>query len=219
MDTDLMNALGAVMGLKVSMVNATFDTIIPGLTGGKYDVGASSFTDTKAREQVVDFVDYFISGESFFTKSSGGTTVSGLADLCGLSVSVESGTTEESDAKAQSGKCTKAGHKAVNVLVYPTQTAANLALSSGRAQISMADSQVAAYQVKKAGGAFKITGQTYGVAPYGLALPKAGGLDKAVLAALKVLMSDGKYMSILDKWGIASGAIPAAEVKINGATS
>ena len=45
-------------------MNATFDTIIPGLQSGKYDVGMSSFTDTKAREKQVNFVDYFSAGTS-----------------------------------------------------------------------------------------------------------------------------------------------------------
>ena len=53
MDPDLVQALAAVMGLKANVVNATFDTIIPGLQAGKYDMGASSFTDTKARQKVV----------------------------------------------------------------------------------------------------------------------------------------------------------------------
>lgn len=219
MDADMTKALAAVMGLKTNVVNATFDTIIPGLASGKYDLGASSFTDTKAREKVVNFVDYFNAGTSFFTKSSGGVSVTGLADLCGKSVSVESGTTEETDAKAQSVKCKTAGKAAVNVLVYPTQTAANVALSSDRAQLSMADSPVAAYQVKQAHGTFKLVGQTYGTAPYGLAFPKSSSLDKAALAALKVLMTNGTYTKILTHWGIQSGALPASEVKINGATS
>jgi polar amino acid transport system substrate-binding protein len=219
MDADLSKALAAVMGLKANVVNATFDTIIPGLASGKYDVGASSFTDTKAREKVVNFVDYFLAGTSFFTKSSGGTSVSGLADLCGKTVSVESGTTEETDAQGQSTKCAKAGKPKVTVMVYPTQSAANLALSSGRVQLSMADSPVAAYQVKQSNGIFKITGQAYGTAPYGLAIPKNSGLAPAVLAALQTLIKNGTYMSILTKWGIADGAIPTSMVKINGATS
>jgi len=218
MDADLSHALASVMGLKANVVNATFDTIIPGLAAGKYDMGASSFTDTKAREKVVDFVDYFSAGTSFFTKSSGGVSVTGLADLCGKSVSVESGTTQEADAKGQSVKCKAAGKPAVNVLVFPTQTAANLALSSGRVQLSMADSPVADYQVKQSNGTFKLVGQSYGTAPYGLALPKSANTAPAVLAALKVLESDGTYMSILSKWGIQGGAIPASEMKINGAT-
>ena len=219
MDPDLVQALAGLMGLKANVVNATFDTIIPGLQAAKYDMGASSFTDTKARQKVVTFVDYFLAGTSFFTKASGGTSVSGLADLCGKSVSVESGTTEETDAQGQSKKCTSAGKPKVNVLVFPTQTAANLALSSGRAQVSMADSPVAAYQVKQSNGAFKITGQTYGTAPYGLALPKTSGLAPAVLAAMKVLVANGTYTQILTKWGIQNGAIPASQVKINGGTS
>ncbi len=219
MDADLSEDLAAVMGLKASVVNATFDTIIPGLSSGKYDMGASSFTDTKAREKVVNFVDYFVAGTSFFTKSSGGTSVTGLSGLCGKTVSVESGTTEETDAQGQSTKCKAAGKPAVSVLVFPTQTAANLALSSGRAELSMADSPVAAYQVKQSNGQFKLVGPTYGTAPYGLAIPKSSGLAPAVLAALKVVMKNGTYASILSKWGIESGAIPASEVKINGATS
>ncbi len=217
MDADLSNALAQVMGLKANIVNATFDTIIPGLQAGKYDMGASSFTDTKARQKVVDFVDYFEAGTSFFTKASGGTSVQGLADLCGKTVSVESGTTEETDAQGQSAKCTKAGKPKVTVLVFPTQTAANLALSSGRAQISMADSPVAAYQVKQSNGQFMLVGQTYGTAPYGLALPKNLGLSKAVLAAVEALMKNGTYAAILTKWGVQSGAI--TKPAINGGTS
>ncbi len=219
MDADLSNALAAVMGLKANVVNATFDTIIPGLIAGKYDLGASSFTDTKAREKVLDFVDYFEAGTSFFTKASGGSSITGLSDLCGKSVSVESGTTEETDAKAQSAKCKAAGKPAVNVLVYPTQSAANLALSSGRAQISMADSPIAAYQVKQSNGEFKLVGETYGTAPYGLAIPKALGLTKAVQQGVLALMKDGTYAAILTKWGVQNGAIPATQVKINGAAS
>jgi polar amino acid transport system substrate-binding protein len=219
MDADLSAAIAKLMGLKANVVNATFDTIIPGLAAGKYDMGASSFTDTKAREKVVNFVDYFKAGTSFFTKSSGGADVTNLASLCGKSVSVESGTTEETDAKGQSAKCKSSGKPAVSVLVFPTQTAANLALSSGRAQVSMADSPVAAYQVKQSHGAFKLVGQTYGTAPYGLAIPKTSGLAPAVLAAVKVLVHNGTYNQILTKWGIQSGAIPASQVKINGAIS
>jgi polar amino acid transport system substrate-binding protein len=58
MDADLAKAIGQVMGLKVDVQNITFDSIIPGLAANKYDLGMSSFTDTKEREQTVDFVTY-----------------------------------------------------------------------------------------------------------------------------------------------------------------
>jgi polar amino acid transport system substrate-binding protein len=217
MDADLAKALASVMGLKAAVKNQTFDSIIPGLAAKKYDLGMSSFTDTKARQKVVDFVTYFSAGTSFYTKAQGGPTVNGLADLCGLKVAVEKGTTQQADATAQSKKCTAAGKKPVTVSVFPDQNGANLAISSGRAQVGMADSPVADYQVKQSNGQFKLTGTPYGTAPYGIAMNKQSGLDRAVLAGIKTLMSDGDYKTILNRWGIESGAI--SNPVINGATS
>ncbi len=217
MDADLARALGAVMGLRVNMINATFDTIIPGLSSGKYDLGMSSFTDTKARQQTVDFVTYLVAGTSFYVKHSSSRHIASLADLCGHTVAVEKGTTQQSDAQAQVGKCKSAGKAAPTVQVYNDQNAVNLALASGRAQVALADSPVADYQVKQSNGTFKITGQPYGTAPYGIAIPKNNGMAPVVLAALKHLMANGTYLRILTKWGVQSGAI--TNPVINGATS
>jgi polar amino acid transport system substrate-binding protein len=217
MDPDLAQALAGVLGLKFKVVNATFDTIIPGLSSGKYDLGMSSFTDTKAREKVVDFVTYFSAGTSFYVKASGGPTINSLADLCGHTVGVEKGTTQASDATAQGAKCKKAGKSGVTVLTFPDQSSANLSISSGRAQVGMADSPVAAYIVKQSHGTFKLSGKAYNTAPYGIAIPKGNGMAKPILDALKNLMSTGKYTTILKKWGIQSGAI--SNPKINGAIS
>jgi polar amino acid transport system substrate-binding protein len=217
MDADLAKALAGVMGLKAKVQNATFDSIIPGLAAHKYDLGMSSFTDTKEREKTVDFVTYFSAGTSFYEKAQGGPPIQGLDSLCGVTVAVEKGTTQQADSTAQSKKCTSAGKKAVKVLTFPDQNGANLALSSGRAQVGMADSPVADYQVKKSSGQFKLVGKPYGTAPYGIAMPKDLKLTQPVLDALKVLMSNGQYKAILNKWGIASGAI--SNPQINGAIS
>jgi len=217
MDPDLAQALGKVLGLKVKVVNATFDSIIPGLAAGKYDLGMSSFTDTKARQKVVDFVTYFSAGTSFYVKASGGPNIRSLSDLCGHKVAVERGTTQETDSTAQVAKCKKAGKPAVTVLPFPDQNGANLALASGRADVGMADSPVAAYQVKQSHGQFKLSGKPYGTAPYGIAIPKKSGMAKPILAALKQLITNGRYMAILKKWGIQSGAI--SHPVINGAKS
>jgi polar amino acid transport system substrate-binding protein len=216
MDADLAKALGQVMGLRVSMVNATFDTIIPGIASGKYDLGMSSFTDTKARQQTVNFVTYFVAGTSFYVKT-GGPNITSLADLCGHKVAMEKGTTQQADAQAQNTKCKAAGKPAVSLQIFNDQNAVNLALSSGRAEVAMADSPVAAYQVRQSNGTFKLTGKSYGTAPYGIAMAKNSGLDKPVLAAMKTLVANGTYTKILKKWGIQAGAI--TKPVINGAIS
>jgi polar amino acid transport system substrate-binding protein len=42
-------------------------------------------------------------------------------------------------------------------------------------------------------------------------------MAEPMLAAVKALMASGQYKAILEKWGIASGAI--TNPQINGATS
>jgi polar amino acid transport system substrate-binding protein len=217
MDADMAKAIAELMGLKASVQNIPFDSIIPGLAAGKYNLGMSSFTDTKEREQTVDFVTYATAGTSFYLAASGGPSVTSLDDLCGQKVGAEKGTTQADDATAQSKKCTDAGKPAVSVSVFPDQNGVNLALSSGRVDVAMADTPVAAYAVKQSDGKFKISGSSYGNAPYGIAMAKDSGLQQPVLAAVKSLMADGTYKKILDYWVLPSDEI--SNPTINGATS
>jgi polar amino acid transport system substrate-binding protein len=211
MDPDLGHAIGTVLGLKFDFQNVTFNKILLGLKSGQYDLGMSAFTDEKSREQTVDFVDYFKAGTSFVVRSDSGLNLTSLDQICGMTVAVESGTTEQSDAAGQSKKCTGAGKKAVTVLAYPTQTQANLTLSAGRAQVMMADTPVAAYQVKLSNGKFKLEG-AYGVAPYGIAVPKNSGMAKPIQDAINKLIATGVYQKIMTKWGLQSGAITQATI-------
>ena len=78
MDADLAKAIAQLMGLTPNVQNVTFDSIIPGLAAGKYDLGMSSFTDTKEREKTVDFVTYLTAGTSFYVKADGGPDLTSL---------------------------------------------------------------------------------------------------------------------------------------------
>jgi polar amino acid transport system substrate-binding protein len=209
-DPDLGAALGKALGVKVVFTNTGFDGIIPALAAGRYDMAMSAMTDNKDREKTVDFVDYFSAGTSFMVKK-GAKAVTSVDQLCNLKVAVEKGTTQLDDATAQSKKCK------VTVLPFPDQNGANLALSSGRADVVMADSPVNAYAAKQSNGAFEITGTPYGTAPYGIAIPKKSTqLRDAVAAALTKLIADGSYKTVLTKWGVGDGAV--TEAKVNGAS-
>jgi polar amino acid transport system substrate-binding protein len=219
MDADLAKALGSELGLNVTLQNVTFDSIIAGLAAGKYDLGMSSFTDTKEREKTVDFVTYFSAGSSLMVKAGNPENLMpNDVSLCGKTMAVEKGTIQESgDVPADTAKCKAAGKPAVTDLSFDDQNGANLALSSGRADGVLADSPVAAYAAQQSSGKFVIAGQPYGTAPYGIAIPQGNGMAQAVLAALKVLIANGTYTQIMTKWGIQSGAITSPV--INGATS
>ena len=100
--------------------------------------------------------------------------------------------------------------------MFPDQNGANLALSSGRAQVDFADSPIIAYQVRQLGVNVR-SSPAFGLAPYGLALPKGNGMAKPTLDALKKLMTTGVYAAILKYWQLTPAAI--SHPVINGATS
>ena len=217
-DVDLMYAIAKTLGITVKEHNVTFDSILLGIGAGNYQVGNSSFTDTKKREKQVNFVDYFQAGEAVYAKVSSTAKFNGLKSLCGFSVAVESGTTEQTDAQTTAKVCTKK----LTVLSYPTQTEADLAVSSGTATFGFLDSQVAGYVVSQNKGVFKLVGSAIEVAPYGMATPKTTSgkqLAVAIQAAIKTLIANGTYGAILKKWGVTAGALTSSKIVLNGAIS
>lgn len=217
MDVDLGNAIAKKLGLTAEWVNSPFDAIIPGLQSGKFELGMSSFTDNKQREQVVDFVTYYSAGTSWAVKKGNPANIT-PDTACGKKVAVQKGTVQVDDITARSKKCTDAKQPAITIDQYQLQSDATAAVVSGKDDAMLADSPVVGYAVKQTNGQLELAGQSYDTAPYGIAIPKnAGQMKEAVLGALKALIADGTYQQILTKWGVESGAIK--DPVINGATS
>ena len=243
-DIDLGNAICKVMGLVCTFNNVTFDDIIAQLkastpsevAGGdkpRYAFSISSWSPTQSRENNgIDFVTYYKAGEAWLVKV-GGATISTAVDMCGHNVAVESGTTEESDAWGFMGQsvggtaiagdknnCQAAGKQDIKVLSFGTQTEANSALLSGRADFGWLDQPVADYQVKQLNGQVKIGGQACSVAPYGIAMVKGSALEKPITDAVKYLMDNNSYYTnILKNWNVADGAITSSDVAVNNNNS
>ncbi len=216
-DPDLGAAIGQVLGVKFEFVKAGFDGIIPGLAAGKYDISMSSFSDTAEREKTVDFVTYGQAGTAMMVKKGNPAGLSPDGNsLCGRRVAVEKGTTQsDADIPARDTKCTAAGKAKIQALVFPDQNAANLALSSGRADAVLADGPVAEYAAAKSNGQFEVTGAAYAVDQYGIAIPKnQGQLKQAVLGAVQKLIADGTYQKILQKWSVQGIAITKPAINV-----
>lgn len=215
-DVDLFDAVAAKLGLKASYTESTFDNIIPGIQGGKYQVGVSSFTDNSEREQIVDFVTYFSAGTQWAQKAGGSIDPD---NACGKNVAVQTGTVQDTDdLPARSKACTDAGKPAINVKRFDDQGLATNAVVSGQADAMLADSPIAAYAVKQSNGALALVGKVYDSAPYGYAIGKdEGTLKDAVQGAVNALIGDGTYGKILAKWGLQDGGI--TEAKINAAAA
>jgi polar amino acid transport system substrate-binding protein len=214
-DVDLMDATAKVLGLKTQYRQADFSKIVPAISTGTYDIGMSSFTDNKEREKTVDFVTYFSAGILWASKA--GKTVDPM-NACGLTVAVQSTTTEQTDElPAKSKACRSAGKKPIKVLSYENQDDATNAVIVGKAAAVSADSPVTAYAIKQSAGKLQQAGDIMEAAPYGWPVAKGSTLAKAMQKALQSLMDNGTYDQICKKWGVQAGEIKTAQ--INGATS
>jgi polar amino acid transport system substrate-binding protein len=207
------DAIAAKLGLKADYQVARFENIIPGIVGGKIDVGESSFTDTVVREKQVDFVNYYVAGIQW--ASGAGKTVD-PDNACGLKVAVQATTYQDTvEVPAKSAACVKAGKPAIKKISLDTQDAAANAVALGQADAFSADSPVTLYGISKLKGKLQTAGKTFEAAPYGMAVAKGSGMATAVQAALQSMVDDGSYGKILDKWGVADGGIK--KITINAA--
>jgi polar amino acid transport system substrate-binding protein len=208
------DAIAAKLGLKAELQVARFENIIPGIAGGKIDIGESSFTDTVVREKKVDFVNYYVAGIQW--ASATGKVVD-PENACGLKVAVQATTYQDTvEIPAKSAACVAAGKPAIQKLSLDTQDAAATAVALGQANAFSADSPVTLYGLVQLKGKLQAAGKTFEAAPYGMAVAKGSGMAKAIQAALQSMVDDGSYGKILDKWGVADGGLK--KITINAAT-
>lgn len=210
-DVDLTNAIARVWGLKSNPTSASFDSIIPAI-GSKYDLGISSFTITKDREQTVDMVSYYKAGMSYVVKKGNPEKVQ-ATDMCGVSLGVQTGTIEEQEADTNSKKCTADGKKAIGVQSFKMQTDATTAVLTGKIDAFYADSPVAGYAIAQTGKQLQTVGEDEGVVPQGIVIKKGDRkLGEAVQKTMQKFIDDGTYGKILKHWGVQGGAITKAEL-------
>jgi polar amino acid transport system substrate-binding protein len=212
---EIASGIAAKLGLEPEFQVAKFDNIIPSVTGGKADIGESSFTDTVEREQQVDFVNYYTAGIQW--ASAKGKDVD-PDNACGLKVAVQATTYEDTDeVPAKSDACVAAGKPPIDKLKFDTQADVANAVVLGQADALSADSPVTLYAIDQTGDKLQLAGETFDVAPYGIVTAKGSELTAAVQAALQSMVDDGSYQAILDDWGVADGGID--EITINAAAN
>lgn len=204
-DIDLGRALAKAMGLKgAQFVNNSFDTIIPALFRGNFDVVMSSMNDTPKRRRQIAFVDYMRASQAIVVKKDSSIHADSYAQMCGHSVAVETGTTELDGLRAADKKCTNK----IDIKAFTADTAAFQAFTSGHTDAYTGDLPVAALYVKQHSAALRLAGKPFGAGEnYGIGLLYK---DKALRANLKKALAkirkSGQYRHILDKWGVGGAS-------------
>ena len=203
------------MGLKVKFVNAEFDSIIP-VVGSKYDMSVSSFTVTSERTKSVNMVAYIKVGSRFNVAKGNPSKVdpSNPLNLCGLTIGVQTGTSQEEAINTYSTNCTKASKKAINVKSYAKFGDATTALAGKALDATFADSPVADYAAKQTNGAVVAVGELVDPATQAIVINKNdAATTQAVQKAMQYLIDKGVWNQILTAWGIdTSQALKTATI-------
>ncbi|WP_448760070.1 ABC transporter substrate-binding protein [Actinomyces oricola] len=214
-DVDLTRAIAAVLGLDAKTEHAEFDSIIPAV-GTKFDLGISSFTITPERLESVTMVSYINVGSQFNVAKGNpeGVDPSDTLNLCGLTIGVQTGTSQESAIKGYSTACTAAGKPVIDVKPYSAQSDATTALAGGALDATFADSTVAGYAQIQTEGKVETVGEVIDAAPQGVVVAKGDtATAEAVRQAIQYLMDEGYWDEILETWGIdTSQALKTSEI-------
>jgi ABC-type amino acid transport substrate-binding protein/predicted Ser/Thr protein kinase len=212
-DVDLMNAVARTLGLHSEYRETAFEAIIPSVRAGDFNVGMSSFTDTKEREGSADFVTYFEAGTMWAQRP--GKPID-PDNACGLKVGVAYAAIQETkEIPAKSEACVAAGKPAIDKAVYVRQDDLTAALMAGKVDAMSADSPVTGFAIKTSGGALEAAGDVFDSAPYGWPVAKGSALAASLRQALDHVMQTGEYRTIATMWGVEKGMID--KPVINGA--
>ncbi|MFF2806607.1 ABC transporter substrate-binding protein [Streptomyces sp. NPDC058000] len=225
LDYDLGQALGAKLGVRFAFTPQKFDGIVPAVQAGKFDVAMSALTDTKERRQVLDFVDYSVSGSGVLVAKGNPARIAKLDDLCGRNVGVEAATHQLQLLQTHQAACTAAGRPQVGIQTFPKDSDAQLALRSGKVVADVLTKPAAGWTAKTADGgdAFEVVDDPsasagYGATPNGIGVSKnLPQLTEAIRKALQQLIDEGTLTRICDKYGGVSIAVKQATK--NGAVS
>jgi ABC-type amino acid transport substrate-binding protein len=95
-DVEIARAIGeALGGVRVEIVNLSFEQLLPQLEAGEIDLAISSMTITDERAQHALFVPYFTAGSGIVVRAGNPLGIHGPADLCGHRIAVQRGTVQE----------------------------------------------------------------------------------------------------------------------------
>lgn len=210
---DLSNALGEKLGIEFRQISAPFDSILGGLTSGRYDLSVGGLNITDERRQVLNFVEYLDARVTLIINSDRSSELSGWADFCGETIGQVLGSVQIDQVNASSEEhCTSQGKPAIEVVTFNGSDDIYQAVATGRIDGSLRDYGFQQYAVSQSDGRFALAGDVFDSAgAYGIGTPKDDeGLGEAIAAAMNELIADGTYMEILEEWGLNETALPEA---------
>ena len=191
-DIDLMNEIAKKANVKFEWVNVPFDSVLAGLAQCQYDVAIAAISITDDRKAEMLFTAPYLDAGLIVVVNKENTTINSLADLTGLKVAAQLGTTGEIEAQKIEG---------VDYKPYDSYELAFLELANKGVDAVIADNPVAMGYVAANPDKLKLVGEVFNSDQYGIAICKNNADLQATLdKALKELIDSGFVAQLAEKY-------------------
>ena len=188
-EVDILQAITEKLGMEMKLEQMDFESVIPGVQAGKFDIGMSGITITADRQKNCDFTQpYFLASQAIVVTPDSDITCK--ANLEGKTVSVQTGTTAEE-------YCMENGYE---VLAFAANNDAAAALTSGKAAAWVVDNEVGVALAEQQG--LVVLDEAMTSEPYAYAFAKDSALTAQFDEALGELLADGTVAAIFEKYGV-----------------
>lgn len=195
-DAEIAAAIAEKLGMELEIVDTAFDSIIPAVVAGKYDMGMAGMTVTEERLEEVNFSDSYATGVQVVIVKDG-SDIKTVDDLFGdknYTIGVQTGTTGDLystwDLEDEGLATVSRFNKGADAV---------LALTEGKVDCVIIDNEPAKEFVAANAG-LKILETAYAEEDYAICFAKDSELTEKVNGALKELIADGTVQKIIDKY-------------------
>ena len=214
LNPDLARLVAKKLGLKLKFENTAFDTIVPGIDGGRYDFTATTMSATEERLKVLDMINY-LKGGSAVAVANGNPLNLTNDTLCGKNIAVTKGSSQQLKHLPNVSKwtCEEKGQPAINAITLPNVQEALTQLDSKRVDGVFYDASALAWANEQQPGHFAIltprmdTRTNTNVA---MGVKKGSPLTPALQKAIQSVLGSPEYKEALKYWGLDESAITEA---------
>ena len=193
-EIDILNLICEKLGVELVINQMDFDSVLPAIAAGKYNVGVSGISVTEKRQKNALFTDpYCLAAQAIVVLKD--SPIQAKADLTGKKIAVQTGTTAES-------YCMENNY---TISAFAANNDAQSALLAGKVDAWVIDDLTAAEMVKEYnaqnGEQLVILSEALTTEPYAFAF--AFGSETLVAEINKViadLLADGTIAAIFEKY-------------------
>jgi polar amino acid transport system substrate-binding protein len=214
---DLARLVAKKLGLKLKFENTAFDTIIPGIDGGRYDFTATTMSATEERLKVLDMINY-LKGGSAVAVAKGNPLNLTNDTLCGKNIGVTKGSSQQLKHLPNVSKwtCEEKGKPAINAITLPNIQEALTQLASKRIDGVFYDASALAWANEQQPDHFTILEprmDTRTDTNVAMGVKKGSPLTPALQKAIQSVLESPEYKESLDYWGLGESAITEAKMR------